>query len=210
MGADIHCYIEYRKRNDSGEKRWLSFGGRLNPGRNYGVFAVLAGIRSDKSIPVPFPPRGLPEDTGFKAVDDYYLFIDETGFENSVTSETAKQYVENCGCHYKNNHDGKPTWVSHPDWHSHSWLTTEELKKVFQEYLKLEEVWFKERIEKHEETIRYLENTMKESGKTIPIDSWVRQKPEMYIEPEYQAVIAAMERFETLGYDSRLVFWFDN
>lgn len=31
-----------------------------------------------------------------------------------------------------------------------------------------------------------------------------------WVEPEYEAVLASMKRFEELGYNSRIVFWFDN
>jgi hypothetical protein len=34
--------------------------------------------------------------------------------------------------------------------------------------------------------------------------------PDMNIEPQYQVVLASMKRFEELGYDARVVFWFDN
>ena len=32
MGCDTHMYIEYAKKGDD---HWKSYGGRLNPGRNY-------------------------------------------------------------------------------------------------------------------------------------------------------------------------------
>jgi hypothetical protein len=32
----------------------------------------------------------------------------------------------------------------------------------------------------------------------------------MDIEPKYQVVLASLKRFEELGYDARVVFWFDN
>jgi len=32
--------------------------------------------------------------------------------------------------------DGKPVWVEHPDWHSHSWMTTKELQKAYKIYEK--------------------------------------------------------------------------
>jgi hypothetical protein len=32
----------------------------------------------------------------------------------------------------------------------------------------------------------------------------------MVDEPEYQVVLTILKRFEELGYDARVVFWFDN
>lgn len=40
--------------------------------------------------------------------------------------------------------------------------------------------------------------------------SWMYEDPNMYDEPKYQAVLASMKKLEELGYDSRIVFWFDN
>ena len=54
MGADIHMFIEYRNKEQAkrlekeGRKSyWWSFGDHLNPGRNYTMFAILAGVRGD-------------------------------------------------------------------------------------------------------------------------------------------------------------------
>lgn len=42
MGCDIHCYVEFQDYRE----HWNSFGGRVNPGRDYDTFKKLAGVRS--------------------------------------------------------------------------------------------------------------------------------------------------------------------
>lgn len=49
MGCDIHAYVEYKKADNNGD--WISFGGRINPGRNYSLFGRMAeGVRTDPSF----------------------------------------------------------------------------------------------------------------------------------------------------------------
>lgn len=73
MGCDIHCYIEYRYREDSGDG-WRSFGGRINPGRSYEIFAALAGVRGPQWAN-GIKPRGVPNDMGYAANDDWWVHI---------------------------------------------------------------------------------------------------------------------------------------
>lgn len=127
MGCDIHCYVEYRtKPPHEGVKQWSDFGGRINPGRHYPMFSALAGVRNYHGITPVAEPRGIPEDTGYSARDDNMLFISDEGGDGYVTPERAAYYVEEYGCKYINGHDGQPTWVTHPDWHSGSWLNRPE------------------------------------------------------------------------------------
>lgn len=65
MGCDIHMYIEYRKKGREGQ--FASLGGRINPGRNYELFAAMAGVRTYERREVMFEPRGLPPDAGYDA-----------------------------------------------------------------------------------------------------------------------------------------------
>lgn len=157
MGCDIHCYIEYRHPTDD---RWRDFGGRIKPGRNYKIFSRMAGVRGQLSDAV-VAPRGFPNNAAYASCDDYWLYISESINENTCTKEQAKRYIS-YGCKYR---DDKRRWVSHPDWHTHSWLTSKEFEQA------------------------------------IKSD---------FDAPEYTAILAAMRSFESGGYESRLVFWFDN
>jgi hypothetical protein len=204
MGCDIHLYIEYKSKNvefDGYKHKWQSFGGRINPGRNYAMFALMADVRNYGELTVLFEQRGMPNDAGYYATNDNQRYICEDGGEEYVTAETAKRWVESGSSTYINNHEGKPTWVTDPDAHSHSWLNTSEFESVLNNYLELEDGWHNERVEEHNKFVK---------EKNIPTDSWMYDPPSRNIEPCYQSVLASMKRFEQLGYDARVVFWFDN
>ena len=127
MGCDIHMYVEWKvkSRNDN---YWDTFGGCINPGRDYELFGLLAGVRSDE-VPM-FPIRGIPDNMAFESRYDYYYYVVENKKdtdENYVTRKNAEEWVA----------AGLSTWkdtdhklVSGPDWHTPSWLTYAEFKKV--------------------------------------------------------------------------------
>jgi hypothetical protein len=137
MGCDAHFYIQYKKKTED-DQLWRNFGGRLNPGRNYAMFGILAGVR-DKNPPHSFEPKGiLPEEKqSWYVRNDLYLYITEDGKgDNETTLERAKSWG---GCQIINDINGDPYKVDHPDWHSHSWMTIEEYKqalKWYKEYAK--------------------------------------------------------------------------
>jgi hypothetical protein len=207
MGCDIHLYIEYKSKKtefDGYDSGWQSFGKSINPGRNYAMFGLMANVRncySDGKLPVLVEPRGMPEDAGYTATDDNRIYISETKSEDYVSMETAKRWVESGSSKFINDKDGNPTWVTQPDWHSHSWLTTSEFESVLNKYLELETGWHKERVEEHNKMVK---------EDNIQPDSWAYVPPSINDEPEYQVVLASLKRFEELGYDARVVFWFDN
>lgn len=218
MGCDIHLYIEYREKNINNDKRksndisldWRSFGGRINPGRNYALFALMADVRNfHDQFPVSIPPRGIPSDIAMSAGNDNKIYItdnpDAFVGETTVTMDRAKTLVEDGSSEfvYLNSDTDKnvPFWITNPDFHSHSWLTTVEFANIFDEYLKLESAWYQQRIEEHAQMVNKLD---------IKPNSWMFDPPRLNIEPEYQIILASMKRFEELGYESRIVFWFDN
>ena len=206
MGCDIHLYIEYKDKKPAfygHVPQWQNFGGRINPGRNYAMFALMADVRnyySDGKLPVLVERRGMPDDASYTATDDNRIYISDVPGSRYVSMETAKSWV-NSGSKFINNKEGNPTWVTDPDAHSHSWLTASEFESVLKKYLELETSWHKERVEEH--------NKMVERENIQP-DSWAYDPPSIIDEPEYQVVLASLKRFEELGYDARVVFWFDN
>ncbi len=143
MGADIHMYIQYREKKGVKEnaKRgqntdwWDNFGGTINPGRNYTMFSILAGVRG--STYKGFDPKGIPEfGLGWAARRDLFLYITEESnpHENCCTLEDAQRW----GRPIIKDKDGKPWYTYHPDWHSHSWMTVKELKQAYSWYKKSE------------------------------------------------------------------------
>lgn len=125
MGCDIHCYIEHRKKDYD---RWSLFGGRINPGRNYGLFGLLAGVRGGNAI---IPVRGRPSDMswGTESEDRCFIHDGEKEEANYVASGTAAKWVEQGYSRYILGRDDKPTWVTNPDWHTHSYCTPDEWEK---------------------------------------------------------------------------------
>lgn len=131
MGCDIHAYLEYtsKEAGDSGDY-WSGFGGCINPGRNYDLFTLLAGVRGDAKEAV-IPPRGIPSDLGCEARNDCFLFVsnDPKG-DNVVSRKEAENYHKAYGSAYKKDAKGKIIYVAHPDYHSHTWLTRDEYARV--------------------------------------------------------------------------------
>jgi len=127
MGCDIHCYIEYKTEKPN---MWWNFGGRINPGRNYLIFALLANVRNYDIEPVLYP-KGLPDDIGFITGIDNRLYVtDDYDEEGCCSRENAEKWVEAGASEYTNE---RKAFVTHPDWHSHSWVTPNELEKVVKE-----------------------------------------------------------------------------
>jgi hypothetical protein len=168
MGADIHMYVEYRnkkqakERDAKGEKPyWMAYGRQVNPGRNYVMFAILASVRGD--YPESFQPKGkLPKDhMSWTTSGDAYMYIydkkDEgKDWEGFVTLKKAKEW-EKYGCKIINRPDGTPAFVEHPDFHSHSWMSIEELEQAYKIYTeKASKQWGEEITRPHVEWMALL------------------------------------------------------
>lgn len=133
MGCDIHAFIEYKdKRSES----WNPFGSEIHLDRNYSIFGFMCnGVRSDHNN--GYSARGLPSDLAYNAKGANWLYItDDKDEPNTATLEEAlKWHRDGKGSIIKYDSKGDPQYVEHPDWHSHSWLTTTEyndcLNKAF-------------------------------------------------------------------------------
>lgn len=133
MGCDIHCYLEYRDPNpewkpQDGIVTWSGWP-RINPGRNYEVFGHLAGVRS--GVDPVVEPRGIPEDISWETAGDYWMYVNDERLEGkrTTTTEKALEWAK-YGCKLVHKEDGTIQKVSHPDWHTHSWITTDEFAQV--------------------------------------------------------------------------------
>jgi hypothetical protein len=190
MGADIHMYVEYRdkkvakERDVRGEKPyWLAYGDRVNPGRNYTMFAILSCVRGEYEE--SFQPKGkLPREMmSWGASSDAFMHIypkkhEDKEWEGFVTLEKATEWAT-WGRQIILNENGEPTYIEHPDWHSHSWMSIEELEQAYK---------------------IYAEKASQEWGEEIT-------RPHV----EWMALLASMKALE--GDDEnevRVVFWFDN
>lgn len=137
MGCDAHMYVEYKKESFR-DNYWSSVGGRINPGRNYWMFGLIAEVRCD--FPNSLKQKGLPENLGYKANSDAHMYINDEyadDYNEYVTLATAEKWA-GYGEKIIYHEDGKPWKVTHPDWHSHTWLTCDEFKSVIDNYNSLE------------------------------------------------------------------------
>jgi hypothetical protein len=87
MGCDIHLYIEQKKKDKWHE---IKVDKRLLPdGRNYDLFAFLAGVRNYeplKKTPL-FPHRGIPDDTSMPKNDTDDFWIGDHSFTYAYLNE---------------------------------------------------------------------------------------------------------------------------
>ncbi len=138
MGCDIHLIIEYRRKADPEVSEemtgWDSFGRVFNPGRNYGVFGRLAGVRSYKEKPF-LPLRGIPEGLSYWATYEYqYIITEDPNDEDGYCSaQDAARWLEH-GNSKPIMRDGKLWAVTDPDAHSASWLTGAEYREAIAAY----------------------------------------------------------------------------
>lgn len=135
MGCDIHCCIEYASSWNSGGWRWdyTRFACELNVGRDYDLFALMAGVRGEEGLIPVCEPKGLPEDvsTGFLLrsgylIDDELAALEVDGY---CSREEAEQWVRDGSSEHING-----SAVTNPDWHSLSWLNVAELEEVQRRY----------------------------------------------------------------------------
>lgn len=115
MGCDIHLMAEIKHSKDN---YWQTALNQPYLGRNYTLFALIAGVRGyfEESL----EPKGFPNDASYATVAEYTLEIDR-----QIRSEDAKQMVEEGHSRYLSNYQ-----IVHPDFHSATYLSLEELKEI--------------------------------------------------------------------------------
>ena len=127
MGCDIHCIIEYKHKTINGD-RWDSFGyTSFTPGRDYSWFANLAGVRGEPKGGVALASGfGIPEDASFTTRMESSYFVQDTNsvdIKSMLDSGTVK-WID-----WAKDLQGKPTRVTHPDWHTYGWCDVKAWKK---------------------------------------------------------------------------------
>lgn len=215
MGCDIHAHIEYYQIPASGESTYThTFATDIDLGRNYALFALMAGVRG-MCTPI-VKPRGLPQSPpiSYSVSYDYYCFVVDDlesieglkiaaykSFQRSVISREAAEQLISQGELY---HNQEKTLIRYPGYHTPSWLTLSELLKVRQKYLL--------------DAIQY-DSDMRGKRRRNAIDLIEDCSPEELMghnfgDVEYvslNATIASMMILERhTNYRSRLVFWFDS
>jgi len=151
MGCDIHMYVE-KKNLESGGWEFApageespgtrSYGDTLYcdwySGRNYELFAILAGVRNSSGLTPISEPRGLPDNVsdgflreyGFEVLDDLeYEALEEKDIyevEKYISSSSSEQWLRCKWSQLLTLSDGTRL-TSNPDAHSLSYLTVEDM-----------------------------------------------------------------------------------
>ena len=128
MGCDIHAYIEYKHWGD----KWWPFA-NLDIDRDYQLFGLMAGVRRSDIDPVA-QPRGVPSDASWKVNDENELFVSDDpsgGREKPYVSKADAARWLNQGISQQGHSE---SYITDPDWHTHSWLTIPELRQVIKRY----------------------------------------------------------------------------
>ena len=103
----------------------------MDLGRDYSLFSLLAKVRGDSDE--GFDPKGIPKDISWRTEGDYTLPVTDKDDSYGVSKKVADEWVKT-GASTRFNTRGVPERVSSPDWHSASWLTADEIKKVLKIY----------------------------------------------------------------------------
>lgn len=232
MGCDIHAYVDYEtaKEPEFQDRRWVHSLGSFSVGRDYLLFGIMAGVRHEEAK--LFDPKGLPDELSYVTNDEATLFVvdDERDAEGCCHRRNADRWHER---HQEQKRrwgdragvggyvDEGKTRVYHPDWHSHSWLTADELRQVIEKYASFKEPQqlMAKRVNGEWEIpegyipdpsfVEFFEKKADhENYQMMPL---VTKEPVPLRAPaSIVAIYHAMKSLEESGYKARLVFWFDN
>lgn len=206
MGCDIHAFLEYRKQytNLNGVTqwdKWDTFSGELHFCRNYGMFAAMSGTRKYMAGVKSFEPKGIPPDIAYATLDAYTLLVldDEwlVGQEGHTSPENAENYAKDNGW-WGADHKR----VIHPDWHTPSWLSSSELQTAYG--------YYRNYYRDYEEPMITPKMTIAEKGAEMERVSVKGPVLPIPPSPFVEALLATMQSLESNGYETRLVFWYDN
>jgi hypothetical protein len=121
MGCDIHIVIEHKGKRS---EEWNSFACEIRGEREYSLFGLMSnGVRA--TYPESINPRGLPIDCSSEAFDLTHEYIDDEN-RKKLESDAERGYVK-----YVDKYGHGPSHVTNSDYHSHSWLTADELLFCF-------------------------------------------------------------------------------
>jgi hypothetical protein len=214
MGCDIHSFIDYEEGQQPDGRTGVFQFGTVHIHRDYFLFALMAGVRTDEPADAVVPPRGVPRLSG-RTQDEFAMFVtDDTGGDpHYCTRETAEGYVKH-GSFYL---DPEKRFVSNPDWHTPSWLTVPELEEVRRRY---REGLTKRHAAYQEQTKKVREMAKEHDPKTTDAaldEGWLtkfRPEEDTVRGSELTRLDAAIAAMKVLDGDtpgrSRLTFWFDN
>ena len=219
MGCDIHAYIDYDIVRKVGTIYTSNFC-KVRLGRNYSLFALMAGVRyseveMDGASPL-FAPRGVPEQYSVFVLMDYGLYVNDelSETETFCSLKDAENWVNQGYSVWLN---AKHGMVSNPDYHSASWLTAAELERVQETYANIkmsDSSWYQAKEQIVPEGARVVRaNTSPWANSNNCDFNYIEagERKPVGRNLNLAAIIAAMKVLDgDIPGKSRLVFWFDN
>lgn len=147
MGCDIHPYVEVRQQegwqkvHDIFENAYFREDDPLDDwnrptsdrpyfGRNYTLFAILAGVRNYHEVSPIAQPRGVPPDVSSGILGEYTLRILEPGDDPELPGMCSMEDAVRLVANKSSSWVREGEIITHPDWHSASWFTLAELLAV--------------------------------------------------------------------------------
>ncbi len=92
MATDIHIHVEYLRRKKGKKPCWIDSGEEFDRERLYGVFGIMAGVRSD--IMPLYPPRGLPDDITRETYKHYKDYEEDAHTESWLTTDEFSECLD--------------------------------------------------------------------------------------------------------------------
>ncbi len=161
------------------------------------------GVNELECVRESFESRGLPKLISYPVEWKYTLFVHDNDEKDSCTRSQAEKWVSSGSSEWWNEDHSR---VTHPDWHSASWLNAQELEQVQEAYaaIKMADAsWYQhdKEVPDNAVIIGTDRGYYVEVGERKPLGK----------NTELEAVIAAMKALDgDRPGRSRLVFWFDN
>lgn len=224
MGCDIHIYPEYYSKKsliEEPERLWVSsICGEYQIGRSYDLFGIMChGVRSNNPNSID-NARGLPDDPnmGYLAKSRSQLVvIPDHELKSSCAPEgfIAESLVDNwrkTGSKILTINPASETdreVIQNPDYHSHSWLTTQELFKVRQLYLNDQIRYQHEQYDLKKKQVREYIKILNSTSDPIQL---LNYNFGLFEYPSLNGLIGMLYTIERSDPDlvGRIVFWFDS
>lgn len=128
MGCDVHGpFLEQKS------KYGWEFVCRFDFQRNYYLFTLMAGVRDyGKYGQETFDPKGMPEDISYRTSSEYILYVrddpEQQACSESCSRSSADRWLKSgCSKEWSKGVDGRVSFITNPDYHSASWLGTNEV-----------------------------------------------------------------------------------
>lgn len=152
-----------------------------------------------------FEPKGIPSGLCSRTGYEYHLWVrddDDEHERGSCSLSNAESWVESGSSEWVND---EKTSVTNPDWHTPSWLSTEEVATVIDRYKAVNEALVPGARKEFDEMVQRAK-----ARNSDHIPDWKDWDPTRAKPTEMLAILGAMKALEENGLTARLVFWFDN